>query len=174
MTSLCSKNKARGRAFQSKLAQMAGGINIGTLGGEDIMHDEFSYEAKTYNKKAKTYKGRRWAGDKLLTSLDDGYAQSKLVIFKVSSFDYPELYLIRWQWWVRLLEGKISREQIAESMNRSLKDKFSGNTYMNQAEKNCPDSKLPVVVVHTTGDRHLQDVVLVRGEYWQSLLENRI
>lgn len=174
MTSLCSKNKARGRAFQAKLAELSGGINIGTLGGEDIMHDEFSYEAKTYNRKAKTYKGKRWAGDLALAYFDDSSAWSRFIVCKVVSYYFPTLYMLRWHWWVQLLEGKLSKEQISESIRECNKSKFVGDSYMSQAENNCPDGKLPVVSVHTTGDRHTQDVVLVRGEYWKSLLESRI
>jgi hypothetical protein len=37
---------------------MSGGMNVGTLGGEDIMHKEFSYEAKTYNKRLRPTRAR--------------------------------------------------------------------------------------------------------------------
>lgn len=174
MPSSAIKNKARGRAYQSKLAQMAGGINVGTLGGEDIMHEEFSYEAKTYNKKAKTYKGKLWAGDFALTCFDEGHAYSRLVICKIVSYSFPTIYMLRWHWWTRLLEGKLTPDEVYNSIRECRKDRFAGDRYMVQAENNCPDGKLPVVCVHTTGDRHTQDVVLVRGEYWKSLLETRI
>ena len=42
------RNRRRGKAFQSKLAKMVGGRNIGTLGGEDVEHKTFSIEAKAF------------------------------------------------------------------------------------------------------------------------------
>jgi hypothetical protein len=172
MASLASKNKARGRAFQAKLAEMAGGINIGTLGGEDVMHKEFSYEAKTYNKNAKTYKGKEWAGEQALSLFDDGFYYSGLKVLRVTSFNFAPLYLIRWHWWKRILEREFSSEDIINATRDCRKEKFVGNTYMNQAESNCPDAKLPVVVVHTTGKRHESDIVILRAFYWESLVDN--
>lgn len=168
------QNKLRGRAFQTKLAQMAGGINIGTLGGEDIMHEEFSYEAKTYNKNAKTYKGKDWMGEQVLSAFDGGLASNKMIIVHVVSLSFTNLYMLRWPYWKDLLEDQISIRDLMGSMRMARKEKFVGNTYMNQAEKNCPDAKAPIVVVHTTGRKHDQDIVLVRGFYWESILENHV
>jgi len=42
-----NRNKARGKGYQTTLAEMVNGMNIGTLGGEDVMHSTFSFEAKT-------------------------------------------------------------------------------------------------------------------------------
>jgi len=172
MTSIASRNKARGRAFQTKLAEMSEGMNVGTLGGEDVMHKEFSYEAKTYNKNAKTYKGKEWAGEAALQCFDTSRYQTELVIIRVKSFNFHELFMLRWRWWRQLINAKLTLYKISDATRNCDKDSFIGNTYMNQAEKNCPDSKLPVVVVHTVGDRHERDIVLIRGEYWLSLLEN--
>ncbi len=172
MTSLAVKNKVRGRAFQTKLAEMAGGINVGTLGGEDVMHKEFSYEAKTYNIKAKTYKGKDWTGEACLSEFDGGDYKNGLKILRVSSFNFAPLYLLRWHWWVVILEGNTTHKKIIDATRDCRKETFVGNTYMNQAENNCPDAKLPVVVVHTTGRRHVSDIVIVRGMYWESLVEN--
>lgn len=171
MTSIASKNKSRGRAFQAKLAEMSGGMNVGTLGGEDIMHKEFSYEAKTYNKKAKTYKGKDWAGEVAFQCFDTSQYQTELFIIRVRSFNFVELFMLRWRWWKLLVVGKLTSFDVAASTRDCHKESFAGNTYMNQAEKNCPDSKLPVVVVHTVGDRHERDIVLIRGEYWGSLMD---
>lgn len=171
MASIASKNKARGRAFQAKLAQMSGGMNVGTLGGEDVMHKEFSYEGKTYNKNCKTYGGKDWMGEKLLSSSDGGFYYFGPNIVMVVSFGFDSLYLLRWHWWKELVEGKLTRETITLATRECRKESFVGNTYMNQAEKNCPDTKLPVVVVHTTGKRHESDVVIVREIYWKSLVD---
>lgn len=172
MTSIAVQNKARGRAFQTKLAQMSEGMNIGTLGGEDVMHKEFSYEAKTYNKKAKTYKGKDWAGEKILQLFDEHLSHDGLAIVQITSTNFAELYMLRWRWWRRLVTGELTFDEISVATRGCHKDHFTGDRYMTQAENNCPDSKLPVAVVHTTGFRHMQDIVLVRGEYWKSLIEN--
>ena len=172
MTSIAIRNKSRGRAFQAKLAEMSGGMNVGTLGGEDVMHKEFSYEAKTYNKNAKTYGGKEWAGEEAIRYFDPTEKQTELVIIRVKSFKFAELFMLRWRWWKKLVKGELTIYQISDSTRNCEKESFVGNRYMNQAEKNCPDSKLPVVVVHTVGDRHERDIVLVRGEYWLSLLDN--
>lgn len=167
-------NKARGRAFQTKLAEMTGGINIGTLGGEDVMHEEFSYEAKTYNKNAKTHKGKNWAGEDVLSIFDNGLASNKMILIKVTSFNFAPLYLLRWYWWKEVLEGRVSKEELIECTRDCRKERFVGNTYMNQAESNCPDAKAPIVVVHTTGKRHENDIVVIRGFYWESVIEFHI
>jgi len=164
----------RGRAFQTKLAQMAGGVNIGTLGGEDVMHKEFSYEAKTYNKNAKTYKGKDWTGEVLLTEFDEGFHYTGFKLVRLTSFNFAPLYMLRWYWWKELLEGRVTKSDLIYGVRDCRAEKFIGNTYMNQAESNCPDAKVPVVVVHTTGRRHLSDVVIVRGFYWESVIESHV
>lgn len=172
MTSTSMANKRRGRAFQAKLAELSRGFNVGTLGGEDVMHPEFSYEAKTYNINAKTYKGKRWTGEILLDKWDKHQARSRLSIVKVESPKFSSLVLLRWLWWENLIRGemKFTETQIHDATVTTVLGPFKGNSYMDQAEKNCPDAKLPVVVVHTTGRRHVNDVVLVRWIYWKSLM----
>ena len=165
-------NKRRGRAFQTKLAQLARGVNIGTLGGEDISHEEFSYEAKTYNPNNKTNKGKPWTGDLLVSTYDKGYARKRLSVVVVKSFEFSSLVLLRWYWWSKMVvkAEKFTKRQLEFAYEFAKMRTFIGNTYMNQAEANCPDAKVPVVVVHTTGRRHEQDVVLLRFVYWESLL----
>lgn len=171
MVSIYTQNKRRGRAFQAKLAKMAGGVNIGTLGGEDVMHMEFSYEAKTYKKNCKSNKYQDWVGERILSEYDQGFAKADLVIVILASSNYSSLVVLRWAWWEKLVNGDLSKDDIDGSIRHKYLSKFRGNSYMRQAENNCPDAKVPVVVVHTTGRRHPQDVVLIRGIYWQSLLE---
>jgi hypothetical protein len=165
-------NKTRGRAFQTKLAEMSGGMNIGTLGGEDVMHEEFSYEAKTYKKNCKTNKNKDWTGEKVLALFDESFAKSRFIVLEVRSLGYATIMLLRWHWWDQLLAGNLNRANVREAIRTILINKFKGNTYMNQAEKNCPDAKVPVAVVHTTGRRHVQNIVLIRQEYWYSVLAN--
>ena len=172
------RNKARGRAFQAKLAELARGVNIGTLGGEDVSHVEFSYEAKTYNIRAKSNKDKPWMGERFLSLTDKGFARNRFAVVEVGSFSFDHLILLRWHWWSKLVGSSfkvefpyMTREYLRRATTIQMVNSFVGNSYMNQAEKNCPDGKLPVVVVHTTGRRHEQDVVMVRCVYWESLLE---
>ena len=39
---------------------------------------------------------------------------------------------------------------------------FIGSTFMAQAIKNCPEGKTPLVVVHVKGQRHNEDLVMLR------------
>lgn len=47
---IANRNKARGKKYQTTVADMTGGKNIGSLGGEDVMHNQYSIEAKTRKK----------------------------------------------------------------------------------------------------------------------------
>lgn len=167
MSSTASKNKQRGRAFQAKLAEMSGGMNIGTLGGEDVMHDEFSYEAKTYHPKAKSNKGRDWVGEKWMTEMDHGNLTLKRLIY-IEHESEDTVVMLRWHVWEAIniywprVYGWCSAREVT---------KFKGYKYLEQAEVNCPDGKMPVVVVHTIGRRHKFDIVLLYQTYWKSLLE---
>jgi hypothetical protein len=165
------RNKRRGRAFQAKLAKMAGGMNIGTLGGEDVKHVEFSYEAKTYDIKAPSKKGREWKGETLMLPRDFGKASTGFSIVELESPNFDTLILMRWYWWHKFITDGydvVKWESIPFKSNISM---FIGNTWMDQAEANAPDAKIPVVVVHTTGRRHPNDIVVIRKLYWKSLLE---
>jgi len=171
MTTVIS-NKRRGRAFQAELARMANGVNVGTLGGEDIMHPEFSYEAKTYNPKCKTHKGRDWKGEELLSELDKGVLSNGCVILHVDSPTFSPLVLMRWHWWSGLIDGTYWAGNITPGqIYFTSLNTFIGNTWMDQAENNCPEAKVPVLVVHTTGIRHPKNVVVLRKIYWGSLVE---
>jgi len=44
--------------------------------------------------------------------------------------------------------------------------KFSGSHFMAQAINNCPAGKIPLVVVHVTGSRHNDDLVMLRMSDW--------
>jgi len=170
MTSTAVKNKARGRKFQSKLAQLARGKNIGTLGGEDISHEMYSYEAKTYAINTPTHKGRPWVGEALLYKIDQGESAKRFAIVGVESVSFSGLVLLRWHWWDKIISTPTSIPD-KRFIETTVVDRFIGNTYMNQAEKNCPDAKVPVVVVHTVGSKHINDVVVLRRVYWLSILD---
>ena len=166
------QNKVRGRAFQTKLAEMSGGMNIGTLGGEDVSHIEFSYEAKTYKPNTVSNKGRNWVGEQMLYHVDKGKLD-KYVVYKVEML-HGNIIMLRWYWWQQLLEDKINHLDLDNNTVSVFLHKFRGYTYMQQAESNCPDGKIPVVVVHTVGKRHERDIVLVLEDYWKSLLNKII
>ena len=44
---------------------------------------------------------------------------------------------------------------------------FVGSGFMEQAVRNCPTRKTPIVVVHITGKRHEGDLVMMRLRDWQ-------
>ncbi len=47
--------------------------------------------------------------------------------------------------------------------------RFVGETFMSQARANCPDGKIPAVVVHVHGKRHCDDLVLLRMRDFEDL-----
>lgn len=44
--------------------------------------------------------------------------------------------------------------------------RFIGSSFMDQAVRNCPNGKRPLVVVHETGKRHDGDLVMIRLKDW--------
>jgi hypothetical protein len=44
--------------------------------------------------------------------------------------------------------------------------RFSGSKFMEQAVRNAPAGKTPLVVVHETGSRHSNDLVMMRMSDW--------
>lgn len=50
MATLQRRNRQRGKASQKAVAKMIGGLDIGTLGGEDVLHERFSIEVKSLTK----------------------------------------------------------------------------------------------------------------------------
>jgi len=87
------RNKRQGKAVQKKVVESFGGVNIGTLGGEDGWHPIWSIEVKAYKK-------------------------------------------------------------------------FVGTKFMEQCVKNCKPGKTPLLVVHTTGQRHEEDLVIMKRKDW--------
>jgi hypothetical protein len=47
------------------------------------------------------------------------------------------------------------------------RESFAGSTFMQQAIRNCPNDKTPLVIVHTHGKRHDTDLVMIRLADWQ-------
>jgi len=50
--------------------------------------------------------------------------------------------------------------------------KFAGTSFMEQAVRNCPDGKTPLVLVHLHGTRHTEDLVMMRLKDWQDWYGN--
>ena len=44
---------------------------------------------------------------------------------------------------------------------------FAGSSFMDQAVRNCPKGKTPLVVLHVTGKRHSEDLVMMRLNDWR-------
>jgi len=53
------------------------------------------------------------------------------------------------------------------SIETKHRKKFIGNTFMNQAVKNCPEGKTPLVIVHELNQRHKNSLVLMRFFDWE-------
>lgn len=47
---------------------------------------------------------------------------------------------------------------------------FVALPWMEQAARNAPEGKTPVVVVHVHGQRHTEDLVIVRLEDWKKAM----
>ncbi len=44
--------------------------------------------------------------------------------------------------------------------------RFVGEKFLRQCESNCLQGKTPIVIVHTTGARHKDDIVMLRRHDW--------
>lgn len=44
---------------------------------------------------------------------------------------------------------------------------FVATNWMDQCVRNCPEGKLPIVMVHVTGSKHDHDLVMVRLKDWE-------
>jgi hypothetical protein len=55
------------------------------------------------------------------------------------------------------------------SIECKSRKKFIGNSFMDQARRNCPKGRVPLVVVHVHGKRHSDDLVMLRMADWVDL-----
>lgn len=139
-------NKRRGRGYQTTLAKMVGGMNIGTLGGEDVMHDRFSFEAKTRQK-----------GNALETNMllaEEYYDGKPVVVTWIGVWAGVELSMLRYNYFAAL-DGLEFNEYIL------MKKRSIVATMMKQAQRNSPEGKEPIVCVHTLNRRYEQDIVVL-------------
>lgn len=61
--------------------------------------------------------------------------------------------------------GTLGGEDVSHdllSVEVKSRQRFVGETFMSQAKANCPDGKIPAVVVHIHGKRHADDLVILR------------
>lgn len=77
----------------------------------------------------------------------------------------------------KLLNGKrlgiLGKDDVqAGAFSIEVKDrvKFVGTGFMEQAIRYCPGDKTPLVIVHTTGTRHDDDLVMMRLSDWHGQL----
>lgn len=47
---------------------------------------------------------------------------------------------------------------------------FVASSWMDQATRNAPEGKTPLVVVHVHGKRHAEDLVILRLEDWKKVV----
>jgi len=48
------------------------------------------------------------------------------------------------------------------SVEAKSRKAFVGRKWMEQAVRNCPEGKIPIVHVHVRGDQYVNDVVMIR------------
>jgi len=67
---------------------------------------------------------------------------------------------------VGTIEGQDVSHEIWSAEIKHRK-KFIGGTFMDQAIKNCPEGKVPLVVVHTLNQRFSKSLVMMRYTDWE-------
>jgi len=53
------------------------------------------------------------------------------------------------------------------SIEAKKRKAFVACEWMDQCRRNCPDGKTPVLIVHVTGKRHNEDLVIMTLEHWR-------
>jgi len=89
------RNKRRGKAYQTTLAELVQGMNIGTLGGEDVHHTKYSFEAKTRKK---------FTGENMMQQAEANCPGDKtpVVVVHVVGKRHPkDLVIMRFEDWVK-------------------------------------------------------------------------
>ncbi len=142
-------NKRRGKAYQTKLAQMVDGRNIGTLGGEDVEHCDYSFEAKTRQQGSILEK-------KMLEA--ERYLEGEVVVCSwvllENSGVCSELSMLRYINFEHIGSVKLFEYVILDKRSTAL-------TMFKQCRHNSPEGRIPVVVCHILNRRHEQDLVIL-------------
>jgi len=58
------------------------------------------------------------------------------------------------------------------SIEAKSKKVFSGTKFIEQAEKNCPKGKIPIVILHLVGKSYNTDIVMIRIDKFKELISN--
>lgn len=69
--------------------------------------------------------------------------------------------------------GTIENQDLSHplfSFEAKKRKSFLGIAFMNQATKNCPEGKIPLVIVHQTEERHENDLILIRFSDWEKMI----
>ncbi len=66
--------------------------------------------------------------------------------------------------------GKQDIEHSFWSIEVKNRQRFSGEAFMLQAVRNCPEGKTPLVIVHLHGRRHCDDFVIMRLRDFENYL----
>lgn len=69
---------------------------------------------------------------------------------------------------VGIFGGQDGKDETFSAEWKSRK-RFIGTGWMEQAVGNCPEGKIPLVVLHVTGQRRMNDLVMVRLSDWTDL-----
>ena len=77
-----------------------------------------------------------------------------------------------------LRQGLYGGEDVAAgpwSIEAKTRKKFTGQAMMEQAIRNCPEGKCPIVVLHIIAQRHSEDIVMMRlgdfEDWWGKVKE---
>ncbi len=103
MVHVAVQNKRRGRAVQKKVVESLGGMNVGTLGGEDGMHPLWSIEVKGL---------RKFAGEKHMQQCERNCHKGKtplLIVHVIGQRYHNDLVIMRrrdWEQWFGKLKGE--------------------------------------------------------------------
>jgi hypothetical protein len=107
MVHIAVQNKRRGRMVQKKIVEHLGGKNVGTLGGEDGMHDIWSIEAKGL---------RKFVGEKHMLQCERNCPKGKtplLVVHVIGQRYHNDLVIMRrkdWEEWFGKLNSEAKEE----------------------------------------------------------------
>ena len=95
---MTSKNKTRGYRFEKAIATDLGTFRMGTLGGEDVFHPNFSIECKDF---------ARFAGIKILEQAERNNSRkvTPVGVVHIRGTDYDNsVVLIRWKHFKDLIQ----------------------------------------------------------------------
>lgn len=95
---MTSKNKTRGYRFEKAIAEDLGTFRMGTMGGEDVYHPNYSIECKDY---------ARFAGIKILEQAERNNTRrvTPLGIVHIRGTDYDKsVVLLRWKDFKRFMK----------------------------------------------------------------------